>query len=117
MIGLHRSPDLRPDITDRNFHLALSLLFTVASLMKIQSFVQPSSYRRLLLLVPAIGSMGFAGCASVAGTAGSHPTVNVLTAAVGKHPAGDPVTLGPSAYNPGPQNFEPPWPFGPESYL
>ena len=86
--------------------------------MKIQSFLHTHSYHRFLWLVPAIGSiMAFAEPSGVAATTATHPTVHVLTEAVGKHPAGDPVTLGPSAYNPGTQNFERPWPFGPASNL
>ena len=83
--------------------------------MKIQSFLHPGSHRRLLPLVLAIGSLAFAGCASAAGTAGTRPTVNALMQAVGKHPAYDPVTTGPRTYNPETENFDRPWPFGPES--
>ena len=87
----------------------------VVSSMKIQPFLRPSSYRGLILLVPAIGSMAFAVCARAAGTAATCPTVNVLTDAPGKHPARDHVTIGPRTYNPETENFNGSWPFDPES--
>ena len=84
--------------------------------MKIQSFLPTPSYHRFLWLVPAIGSiMAFAEPSSVAATAARHPTVHVLTEAVGKHPARDQVTIGARTYNPETMNFDQPWPFGPES--
>jgi hypothetical protein len=83
--------------------------------MKIQSFLHTPSYRGLILLVPALGSMAFAVCASAAGTAGTRPTVNVRTGSLGKHPARGHVTIGPRTYNPETENFDGSWPFGPES--
>src|SRR5689334_625879 len=58
-------------ITHHNFQLPLPLLLTVVSPMKIQPFLHTHSYRELILLVPAIGSLAFAVCASAAGTAGT----------------------------------------------
>ena len=102
-------------ITHHNYQLALPLLLKVVNPMKIQSFLYTHSYPRFLLLVPAIGFLAFAGCASAAGTAGTRPTVNALMQAVGKHSAYDHVTTCPRTYNPETENLDRSWPFGPES--
>jgi hypothetical protein len=59
--------------------------------------------------------MAFAACSDVAGTAGTHATVNLQTAAVGGPQTGDNVTIGPRTYNSEDRDFDRPWPFGPES--
>ena len=52
-------------------------------------------------MVPVICSMAFAGCSDVAGTAGTHPTVNLQSAFVGEPQTGDNVTIeaGKSPYD------------------
>ena len=72
------------------------------------------SIRSLVVIVPVICSMAFAACSDVDSTAGTHATVNLRSAAVGKHQPGDNVTIGPSTYNSVSHSFERPWPFGPE---
>jgi hypothetical protein len=83
--------------------------------MKAQEIIYSRSIRRLLLIVPVICTMGFAGCSDVAGAAGTHATVNLQTAAVGEPRTGDNVTIGPRTYNSEARDFDRPWPFGPES--
>jgi hypothetical protein len=77
--------------------------------MKTQKSIRTNSIRRLLLMVPVICSMAFAACSDVAGTAGTHPSVNLQSA------AGDNVTIGRRSYNPQTLDFERPWPFGPQT--
>jgi hypothetical protein len=83
--------------------------------MKTQESIHSHSIRRLLLLVPAIWTMAFAACSDVAGTAGTHATVHLQTAALGRPQTGDNVTIGPRTYNSEARDFDRPWPFGPES--
>jgi hypothetical protein len=82
--------------------------------MKTQESIHSHSIRRLLLMGPVICSMAFAACSDV-GTAGTHATVNLQTAAVGEPQTGDNVTIGPRTYNSEDRDFDRPWPFGPES--
>jgi hypothetical protein len=82
--------------------------------MKIQKSILTNSVRRSLLMVSVTCSMTFAACPGVAGTAGTHPTVNLQRAVVGKPQIGDNVTIGPSSYNSRDKSFDRPWPFGPE---
>jgi hypothetical protein len=67
--------------------------------MKTQKTIHSHSIRRLLLMVPMICSTAFAACSEVAGTAGTHPAVNLQTAAVGEPQTGDNVTIGPLTYH------------------
>jgi hypothetical protein len=83
--------------------------------MKAQEFIYSHSIRRLLLMVPVICTMGFAACSDIAGTAGTHPTVNLQTAAAGAPQSDDNVTIGRRTYNSEARDFDRPWPFGPES--
>jgi hypothetical protein len=70
--------------------------------MKNELSVNRNTYLRLLLMVPAVCLLGFTGCSSVDATAGKNQTANYLT-------------IGPRAYNSEGNNFDRPWPFGPES--
>jgi hypothetical protein len=83
--------------------------------MKTQKSIRSYSIRRLLLMGPVICSMAFAVCSDAADRAGTHATVNVQTAAVGKPRTRDNVTIGPRTYNSESHDFDRPWPFGPES--
>jgi hypothetical protein len=74
-----------------------------------------NSIRGLLLIVPVIGSMAFAACSDLAGTAGTRATVSFQSAAVGERQTRDNITIGPATYNSESRSFERPWPFGPES--
>ena len=82
--------------------------------MKTQKSIQTNSVRRPLLMVPVICSMAFAACSDDAGTAGTHPTVNLQSAVVREPQTGDDITIGPRTYNSKDQSFDRPWPFGPE---
>jgi hypothetical protein len=82
--------------------------------MKTQTSIHSNFICRLLLMVPVICSMAFAACSEVAGTAGTHLTVNLQSALVGKPQTGDNVTIGPETYNSKDHGFDRPWPFGPE---
>jgi hypothetical protein len=82
--------------------------------MKTQTSIHSNSICRLLFMVPLICSMGFAACSEVAGTAGTHLTVNLRSALAGKSQTGDNVTIGPKTYNSKERSFDRPWPFGPE---
>jgi hypothetical protein len=73
------------------------------------------SGHRFRLMVPVIFSMAFAACSDVAGTAQTHPAVNLQSAVVGEPQPGDNVTIGPRTYNSETRGFDRPWPFGPES--
>jgi hypothetical protein len=81
---------------------------------KTQKSIHTKSIRPLLLMVPVIGSMAFAACSDVDGTAGMHATVNLRSGAVGTHQTSDNVTIGSRTYNSEFQSFERPWPFGAE---
>jgi hypothetical protein len=83
--------------------------------MKTQESIRSHSIHRLLFMVPVICTMAVAACSDVAGTAGTHATVNLQTAAVGGPQTGDNVTIGPRTYNSEDRDFDRPWPFGPES--
>ena len=83
--------------------------------MKTQKSIHTNPIRRLLLIVPAICSMAFAACSYLSGTAGTRPTVNFQSAAVGERRTGDNVTIGPRTYNSETRSFDSPWPFGPQS--
>ena len=100
-------------IGDHYIRLAGGSILIVVGNMKTHR--STNSIRRLLLTVPVICSMAFAACSDVGGTAGTHATVNLQSAAVGKHQTGDNVTIGPRTYNSETQSFDRPWPFGPES--
>src|SRR6201987_2696063 len=102
---------------NHNIRLALSFLLMIFQNMKTQKAIHTNSIRRLLLMVPVICSMAFAACFDVAGTAGTHPTANLQTAAVGEPQTGDDVTIDPRTYNSETREFDRPWPFGPESNL
>ena len=82
--------------------------------MKSQKSIHSQTLRRLVLIVPVIASMAFAACSDVAGTGGTHATVNLQSAAVGVPQTGDNVTIGPRTYDPETRSFDRPWPFGPE---
>jgi hypothetical protein len=104
-------------IRDKPSQHAISLYLSILILseyMKTQKSKRAHSIRRLLLMVPAIYSMAFAACSDFAGTARTHATVNLRSAAVGTHQADDNVTIGPRTYNSKNQSFDRPWPFGPE---
>jgi hypothetical protein len=83
--------------------------------MKTQNSLQANSIRRLLLLIPVLCSIPFAACSDVAGTAGTHPSVNLQIATLGESQTGENVTIGPEAYNSEDRSFDSPWPFGPET--
>jgi hypothetical protein len=83
--------------------------------MKTQKSIHSHSIRRLLLMVPVICSIAFAACSDVAFGAGTHPAVNLQSAAVGESQTSDNVTIGPRTYNSDTRDFDRPWPFGPES--
>jgi hypothetical protein len=59
-------------------------------------------YLRLLLMVPAVGLLGFTGCSTAGGTVRHNYT-------------GGYAQIAPRAYNPESRSFDRPWPFGPES--
>jgi hypothetical protein len=73
-----------------------------------------NSVRRLLFVVPVICSLAFAACSDIGGVPGTHATVNLHSAAVGKRQITDDVTIGPRTYNSESKSFERPWPFGPQ---
>lgn len=89
----------------------------VFSIMKNQLSLHADSKHSILLIVPSIGLTALAGCSSVEGTAGTRPTLNMLTEAASKHAGGAYLTIGSRNYNPETLNFDRPWPFGPESSL
>jgi hypothetical protein len=66
--------------------------------MKTKKLIQIHSIPRLLFMVPVIWSIAFAACSDVAGTAGTHPTVNLQSAAVGEPQSGDTVTIEPGKH-------------------
>jgi len=70
--------------------------------MRMNIFMKNSTYLRLLLLVPAVGLLGIAGCTTAEGTAKQSHT-------------GDYVNIASSTYNTESRSFDRPWPFGPES--
>jgi hypothetical protein len=59
-------------------------------------------YLRLLLMVPAVGLLGFTGCSTADGT-------------VRHDHAGGHVQIAARTYNSESRSFDRPWPFGPES--
>jgi hypothetical protein len=69
--------------------------------MKTKKSIHIHSIPRLLLMVSVICSMAFVACSDVAGTAGTHPTVNLQSAAVGEPQTDDNVTIeaGKSPYD------------------
>jgi len=83
--------------------------------MKTHELIYGQAIRRMLLMVPVICTMGFAAYSDAAGTAGTHATVNLQTAAVREPRTGGNVTIGPRTYNSEARGFDRPWPFGPES--
>jgi len=85
------------------------------SVMRNQLSLHAHSYHSILLIVPAISVMAFAGCSSVGGTGETRSAPTMLTEAAAKHGSGAHVTVGPSTYNTETMNFDRPWPFGPES--
>ena len=93
--------------------LAGASILIVIGNMKTQR--STNSIPRLLLTVPVICSLAFAACSDVGGTARTHASVNLQSAAVGTSQTGDNVTIGPSNYNSEARSFDRPWPFGPES--
>ena len=94
---------------NHNIRLALSFILMIFPNMKTQKAIHTNSIRRLLLMVPVICSMS--ACSDVAGTAGTHPTANLQTAAVGEPQTGDDVTIGPRTYNSETREFDRPGPF------
>jgi hypothetical protein len=98
----------------QNIPLAASSLSIQFDSMKTQKLVHTNSGPRLLLMVPVICSIALAACSDVAGTPGTHQTVNLQSAVTGQAETGDNVTIGPRTYNPETRSFDRPWPFGPE---
>jgi hypothetical protein len=94
--------------------LALFSLLVEFECMKTQKLIRTNSVRRLLLVIPVICSLAFAACSDVGGGQGTHATVNLQRASVGKRQTADYVTIGPRTYNSESKSFERPWPFGPE---
>jgi hypothetical protein len=82
--------------------------------MKTQKSIYSHALRRLALIVPVIASMAFAACSDVAGAGGTHATVNLHSAAVGRPRTGNNLKIGPKTYNSETRSFERSWPFGPE---
>ena len=82
--------------------------------MKTDKLIRTISIHRLLFVVPVICSLAFAACSDLAGTVGTHATVNLQSAAVGERQTGDNVNIGRRTYNSEAKGFERPWPFGPE---
>jgi hypothetical protein len=95
--------------------LAFSSISRESLDMKTQNSIPTNANRRLLLMVPVICSLAFAACSDLAGTPGTHQTVNLQSALAGGPQAGDYVTIGSRTYNPETRGFDRPWPFGPES--
>jgi hypothetical protein len=95
--------------------LAIAFCLAVVRYMKTQNVIHTNSIRGLILMVSVICATTFAACSDFAGTAGTHSTVNLQSAAVGLRQTGDNVTIGPKTYNSESRSFERPWPFGPES--
>jgi hypothetical protein len=83
--------------------------------MKNRKSINANSIHRLLFMSPVICSMAFAACSDIAGTAGTHPNINLLSAVEGKRDTAKNVTIGPRTYNTETRSFDRPWPFGPES--
>jgi hypothetical protein len=95
--------------------LAFSSISRERQNMKTQkSIFSTNTNRRLLLMVPVVCSLAFAACSDLAGTPGTHQTVNLQSAVAGAR-TGDYVTIGSRTYNPEARSFDRPWPFGPES--
>ena len=63
--------------------------------MKTKKSIHIHSIPRLLFMVPMIYSIAFAACSDVAGTAGTHATVNLQSSAVGEPQSGDNITIEP----------------------
>jgi hypothetical protein len=78
--------------------LGVSSILIVFENMKTKTLLQIHSIPRLLFMVPVICSIAFAACSDVAGTAGTHPTVNLHSAAVGEPQSGDTVTIAPGQH-------------------
>jgi hypothetical protein len=82
--------------------------------MQSNTSIHSHTLCRLVLIVPVIASMAFTACSDVAGTGGTHTTVNLQSATAGGPQTGDNVTIGRRTYDPETKNFDRPWPFGPE---
>ena len=69
--------------------------------VKTRKSIHIHSIPRLILMVPVICSTAFAACSDVAGTAGTHPTVNLQSAPLGEPQTGDNATIeaGKSPYD------------------
>jgi hypothetical protein len=94
--------------------LALPSILRELLNMKTQKSIPTNANRRLLLMAPVICSLAFAACSDLAGTPGTHQTVNFQSAVAGELRTGDNVTIGPRTYNTETRSFDRPWPFGPE---
>jgi hypothetical protein len=78
--------------------------------MKSNITLADKAYFRLLMMVPAIALLGFAGCSSVTKWSnGNHRESYSRISHSGY------VTISPREYNPESRSFDRPWPFGPES--
>jgi hypothetical protein len=102
-------------IGNQVIQLAISSLLIEPKGMKTRKSIHIDGHRQLLLMVPVIFSMAFAGCSDVAGTPGKSQAVNLQSAVTGAPQTGDNVTIGPATYNPQSRGFDRPWPFGPEA--
>ena len=103
-------------IGNHDIQLATSSLLIESRGMKTRKSIDINCHRRLLLMVPVIFSMAFAGCSDVAGTPGKSQAVNLQSAVVGTAQTGDNLTIGPATYNPQSRGFDRPWPVGPEAW-
>ena len=102
-------------IGNHDIQLATPSVLIESRRMKTRKSIHIDCHRRLLLMVPVIFSMAFAGCSDVAGTPEKSQAVNLQSAVAGKPQTGDNVTIDPATYNPQSRGFDRPWPFGPEA--
>jgi hypothetical protein len=70
--------------------------------MQTNITLNSDTYRRLLLIVPAVGLLGLTGCSTADRT-------------VGQNRRGGYVQIAARTYNSESRGFDRPWPFGPES--
>jgi hypothetical protein len=101
-------------IRNQDNRLVVSSVLVEFEYMKTQKLTSTSSGRRLFLVIPVICSLAFAACSDVGGGPGTHATVNLHSAVVGKRQIADNVIIGPRTYNSESKSFERPWPFGPQ---
>jgi hypothetical protein len=102
-------------IGHHEMQLAFSSISREHQNMKTKKSISTNANRRLLLMMPVVCSLAFAACSDLAGTPGTHQTVNLQSAVAGGPRTGDYVTIGSRTYNPEARSFDRPWPFGPES--